>query len=94
MSERRQACFLIEAPKGEVNATRKELGQVFREVLGCRKWNVSPHYVSYISKEEIHSFGEETLAMSTARYTVYLTDAEMSEIQQELNSDFVDIYHD
>ena len=74
--ERRSACFLIQATKGNRRAARGLIGRALRTGLGIRKWHTAPHFVEYLP--------ESTDVDFTARFCFEATDDEFAAVSKEM----------
>lgn len=101
MTDRRIACIIICAFKGDVRAARGVVAKAIREVCGNEPHHSEPHFINYMSAEAWR--GETGEADAEPRYFVEMTDAECeafgnaaTRIAKEAGFNRVpmDVYHD
>lgn len=92
-NQRRQACILLVAARGDLNAARGLVGRAIRSELKVRRWHAAPHFVHY----------EPAGEGGAARYLLSATDAEVERVSQAVlaaapgegwDGAPIDVYHD
>lgn len=75
---RRSACFIVCAPRGDQRAARGVIGRAIRKVIGARRARGC-----YMSAAEIAGYSDKPVRECEGRYTPDVTDEEFQKICDE-----------
>jgi len=99
--KRRGAVVSIEAYSGDINDARGALGDAIRSVLGVKRWQTDPHFVTY---ETVADRRNDEVQYPDPRYLFDVTPDELEAVMEQAKKNArkrgffdlmpFDVYHD